>query len=378
MDNVKSILFVLPSTAIGGAEIRFLNIMKGMRDVRSSVITHSVVAEYFSGHGIPTYLFDEYGCSEPMSFSFVKTLRYARGIADTAKKESVDGVIGIMHTGSFYASAAGDIFRLGLPNIGTILGNISAYFMSHKRRPSLLERALLWYLLRRPQRIIVPSQGVKDDLVKNLGAQGGKISVIYNGIDINNVREMAAQPLDAPDTYAGKTIITACRLNAQKDFITLLKAFKEVREKIDSRLIIVGDGELKDEIIGYTGKLGIKKDVIITGFQKNPFKFIGKADVFVLSSFFEGFSNVIVEAMALGIPVVAADCPSGPGEIIQDGVNGFLVPLRDYKKMAEVMMKLLTEEKTRNEISVNGIKRAESFKAETMIKEFEKIIVEMC
>jgi glycosyltransferase involved in cell wall biosynthesis len=98
------------------------------------------------------------------------------------------------------------------------------------------------------------------------------------------------------------------------------------------------------------------------------------ADVFVLSSFYEGFGNVIVEAMALGLPVVATDCPSGPSEIIQHGVSGLLVPPEDHIKMSEAMIQILTDERKRKELSSRGLERADSFRLETMIEEFTNLI----
>jgi glycosyltransferase involved in cell wall biosynthesis len=377
MDSLKSILFVLPSTAIGGAETKFFNIITNMSGVKSALLTHEPVAEYFSHSDIKVNTFEDYGCYEPMSVSFKKILRYAKAIKKTARQEEAQCLIGIMHTGSFYVSAAKDIFRLKPPHIGTIEGNITAYFNSEERSPTLLEKSLLWYLLRRPSMIVVPSAGVKNDLVKNFGVSGEKISIIYNGIDINQVREMSKETLDTPSAYHGKTIMTSCRLNAQKDFVTLLKAFREIRGNIEARLIIIGDGELRDEIISTAKSLEIEKDVTITGFQRNPFAFMKTADVFVLSSFFEGFGNVIVEAMALGIPVVATDCPSGPAEIIQNGVNGLLVPVMDYHRMAEAILSVLTDETVRKEFAFKRMERAEVFQMNDMVESYRRLITEL-
>jgi glycosyltransferase involved in cell wall biosynthesis len=188
---------------------------------------------------------------------------------------------------------------------------------------------------------------------------------------------MAQEPPDAPDVFKGKTIVTSCRLNAQKDFSTLLKAFREIRKTMESRLIIVGDGELREEIIRLAETLGLSEDVVITGFKRNPFRFLRSADVFVLSSFFEGFGNVIVEAMALGIPVVATDCPSGPAEIIQNGANGFLVPVMDYHRMAEAILKILTDEAVRQEFSLKGIERAEVFQMSDMVERYRRLITNL-
>jgi glycosyltransferase involved in cell wall biosynthesis len=336
------------------------------------------VTEYFSALGIKVYGFEEYGCFQPMHISVKNIVRYSRAIADIVKRERVDCIVGIMHTGSLHVSAARDIFRLKVYPIGTIEGNISAFFEKAGRKLTFIERLLLWYLLRRPSVIVVPSKGVKDDLEKNFGTDGRKIEVIYNAVEINHVRKLAEEKLDDGAAYRGKTIVTACRLNAQKDFSTLLRAFKEVRDKMEARLIIVGDGELRDEIIRNARDLGIENNVIITGFQKNPFPFFKRGDVFVLSSFFEGLPTVVVEALALGVPVVSSDCQSGPGEIIQNGVNGFLVPVQDYHGMADAIIRILTDEKIRNEFVLRGKQRAEFFNAQTMSEDFGKLISRFC
>ncbi len=374
MDNLKSILFVLPSTAIGGAEIRFFHIMKSLSGMRCILLTHSTVAEHFSNRGIPIHTFKEDGQCNPMRVSFSKTIRYARNIAKTVKDEKIDVIVGIMHTGCFYASVARDVFRLRVPLIGSILGNISAFFRKEERSSTFMEGLFLQYLLKRPSLIVVSSTGVRDDLLNNFGLSENKLAIVRNGIDIQTIQKMAMEPIDTGNEFSGKTILTACRLNAQKDFLTLLRAFGKVKKKIQSRLVILGEGELRDEILNSAKSLKIEKDIILMGFRENPFPFIKKADVFVLSSFFEGFGNVIVEAMALGVPVVATDSPSGPSEIIQHGISGLLVPIKDHDKMAEAILQLLTDDKKRNQLSSSGLERAASFRFETMIQEFRNII----
>jgi glycosyltransferase involved in cell wall biosynthesis len=377
MDDLKSILYVLPTQAIGGAETKFFNIIKHLRGVKSVLLTQHHVASFFSPLGKRIYLFEDYGCYEPMPVTVQKTFKYSWAIADTVRRERIDCIVGIMHTGSFYSSSAMDIFRVKVPVIGTIEGNISAFFKNKRRTPSLLERSLIWYLLRRPSIILVPSKGVKDDLIKNFRASEKKVVVIYNGIDIKTVNDMAEETLNINDDFNGHTIVTACRLNAQKDFVTLLRAFKEVRDKIESRLIIVGDGELREEIIAQSRHLGIERDILITGFQRNPFPFIKRADVFVLSSFFEGFGNVIIEAMALQVPVIASNCPSGPAEIIQNGVNGFLVPVNDHYRMAKTILMLLQDERLRKEIAAKGKERAGHFNLDNMVESLRQLILNL-
>jgi glycosyltransferase involved in cell wall biosynthesis len=375
MDSLKTILYVLPANAIGGAEVKFFHVIKHIQGARSILLTHLPVAGYFAALGITIYNFEDYGCFEPMPFSVLRTVKYAKAIAETCRQEAVDCVVGIMHTGSFYSSVARDFFRIRMPHIGTIEGNISAFFSREKRKPTILERLILWYLLRSPSLIFVPSEGVRDDLIRNFRADERKVKLIYNGIDINHVRSLADESPDSRTGYSGKIILTACRLNAQKDFVTLLRAFREVREQIESRLVIVGDGELRGEIVRYAREIGVEKDLVITGFQQNPYRLMKNADIFILSSFFEGFGNVIVEAMALGVPVVATDAPSGPAEIIQDQVNGLLVPVQDHGTMANAVIKLLLDKALREKIVANGMERAELFKVEYMAEKMGTLLV---
>ena len=123
--------------------------------------------------------------------------------------------------------------------------------------------------------------------------------------------------------------------------------------------------------------MSLNEDVLLLGFQNNPFQYISKSEVFVLSSFFEGFGNVIVEAMALGVPVISTDCPSGPEEIIEHGINGFLVPVGDYNRMAEYILNILNDNELWNKISLAGLKRAEDFSALKMAKNYEKLFLEL-
>jgi glycosyltransferase involved in cell wall biosynthesis len=341
-------------------------------------MTQRALAGLYADLGIPVFCFEDFGCKSPMDLSFVNAMRYSRAIARTAREHRASCIVGVLQTGTFYASLAKDIYCLRLPVIGTILGNLSAYFSSENRKPTLKERLLLRYLLARPSLVITPSVGVARDLGGRFGASLKKIKVVYNGIDISNVRRLAEND-QAPQGFSeGCTIITSCRLSSQKDFTTLLKAFREVRQKTEAKLVIVGEGELRERIINEAKELGVDKYVEITGFLKNPFKAIKEADVFVLSSFYEGFGNVIVEAMALGVPVVASDCPSGPAEIINDGVDGLLVRSGDYKAMAGAILGLLFNDEFCKTISEGGLKRAEDFTVENMTKAFSGIIDQLC
>lgn len=157
-------------------------------------------------------------------------------------------------------------------------------------------------------------------------------------------------------------LITVTRLNMfQKDFKTLFLALREINTKINCRLIILGEGKDKRKIIELSKRLGIANKIKLIGFKKDPTNYISKADIFVFSSFYEGFANVLIEAMASGVPIVATDCDFGPKEIIKNEENGILVPVGDHKAMANAIKMLYESNKLREKFINNGFKRVRDY-----------------
>ncbi|PAX48948.1 glycosyltransferase [Brunnivagina elsteri] len=120
------------------------------------------------------------------------------------------------------------------------------------------------------------------------------------------------------------------------------RAFSQVRKVMRSRLIILGNGEQYTELNTLIQELRLEKDVAMLGFQENPYAYMSRASVFVLSSAWEGFGNVIVEALAVGTPVVSTNCPNGPAEILANGKYGSLVNVGDSQAMANAILKVLS------------------------------------
>jgi glycosyltransferase involved in cell wall biosynthesis len=172
-------------------------------------------------------------------------------------------------------------------------------------------------------------------------------------------------------------VIVACgRLTAQKNHPLLLNSMALVLKQTDARLLILGKGEKKDELEKLTQSLGIEKKVFFLGFKKNHHKYIARSSIFVLSSDWEGFSSVIMEAMACGVSVISTRCPSGPDEIITDGVNGLLVPVGDADAMAGAILRLLKDETLRKKLADAGRSRSEDFRVEKMVAGYEKVFGE--
>jgi glycosyltransferase involved in cell wall biosynthesis len=216
--------------------------------------------------------------------------------------------------------------------------NIPSRETTRSRKERLLLR-LMRYLYPRADALIAVSQGVADDLVTTLGLNPSRVQVIYNPVVTDQLLQQAHEPLIHPWFAKGQppVILGAGRLVLQKDFATLIRAFAGVRRQAHVRLVILGEGELRSELEMLVRELGLEGDVALPGFVDNPFPYMARAAVFVLSSAWEGLPNVLIQAMALGTPVVSTDCPSGPREILKGGEYGKLVAVGDDRALAEAI-----------------------------------------
>ena len=212
-----------------------------------------------------------------------------------------------------------------------------------------LVRHLMRFLVRRYYRqadcIVAPSHGVARDLSRIAGLREEQIRVIFNPIDRVDLARRAAQPIEHPWLISGAppVLIAVGRLSEEKGFSTLIRAFAQVRSRRVIRLMILGDGNQRSALEALAQSLGVAHDVYLPGFVLNPFPYMRLGAAFVLSSHFEGMPNSLAQAVALGCPVVATDCPSGPREILQDVASAKLVPVADPDAMAGAILQALDE-----------------------------------
>lgn len=191
--------------------------------------------------------------------------------------------------------------------------------------------------------IIAVSKGVAEDIAKFAKIPLESIQVIPNPVITSKLFENASNHIDHP-WFRNKNIpviVAAGRLTKQKDFSTLIKAVAKLQEKRAVRLMILGEGRWRSYLEDLISELNLQDKVALPGFIINPYPYMQQADVFVLSSLWEGSPNVLTEAMSLGTPVVATDCPSGPREVLQNGNLGPLVQVGDHEGLAEAIWEVL-------------------------------------
>jgi glycosyltransferase involved in cell wall biosynthesis len=188
--------------------------------------------------------------------------------------------------------------------------------------------------------VIAPSQGVADNLINRWGIAARAITVIPNPLDTRLIQKRAGEPVQAAKAGAGEVpiVLGVGRLTTQKDFPTLVHAVRKVLETVQVKLLIAGEGRDRGSLQDLIRSSGLDDHIVLLGFVDNPFAYMRHASVYVLSSRWEGLSNTLLQALVLGVPVVATDCPGGSREILEDGRWGRLVPVGDAAAMAAAII----------------------------------------
>ena len=228
--------------------------------------------------------------------------------------------------------------------------------------------------------IVANAEGNMQDLQENFHIKA-KMIRIYNLVDINMINEKKKQPIDIKKERF--TFITIGRLDAGKNHKLLIEAIKNA----EADLWIIGDGELKNNLELIIDNLKLKDRVKLLGRQNNPYKFLDKADCFVFGSNHEGFPNVLLEALACGLPIISTDCQSGPREILAPDSDfskqikdieytkyGILVQINNVKKMTEAMQKILNDKQLRYNYAQKALTRAQEFDVKYLINKWEKVL----
>lgn len=294
---------------------------------------------------------------------------------------------------------------LGSSNIINILSKIndkviiSIHSYKSKRGNNFYEKLfnLTSQLYNKADEIITVSQGIKEDLIEKFNVKENKIKVIYNPIDLNEINKQALNQLEINIDYP--SVVNMGRLNDAKGQWHLIRAFKKVMDTIpNAKLYILGEGKLRPYLERLIEEYNLNDKVFLLGFKKEPFKYIKKSDLFVLTSLYEGFGNVLVETMACNIPIISTDCKSGPREILAPNSNvkeiksvqyekyGILIPVCDGIKY-DINDNLTKEELILADTIINTLKNKELLKKYkevdkdiekytlcTIIKQWEKII----
>ncbi len=235
-------------------------------------------------------------------------------------------------------------------------------------------------LYPRANRLVAVSRGIADDLIKFSPGSANNVVTLPNPVNMAAVRRLAeASPPDwAQEIFARRTLVGMGWLSRRKGFDLLLQSFATVVQKgHDVNLLLLGEGEERTALEAEADSLGLHGRVFMPGYQPDPYPVLSRAEAFVLSSRHEGLPTVILEAMSLGVPVVAFDCPFGPEEILDGGRYGLLVPAENSPAMADAITSLLDSAELRARFQGLGLERAKHYDTSAVTKKFEALFLEL-
>ncbi len=333
-----TVSFFLPALDGGGAERAMLHIAQGLaaQGMKVDLVLAQARGAYLDKVPASIRIVD-LQAQFPVLIS--KTLALHRYLQQK-QPEVLFSALDILSSATWAQRLAGVSTRI----IICVQTHLSQQFRDHqpytigRLRPHFVRWFYPW-----ADQIVSASQGVAADVAQMTRVPLESIQVIYNPVVTPEVLEKLRQPIDHPWFAPGElpVILGVGRLVSQKDFPTLIQAFARVRPGYPSRLMILGEGEDRPKLEAMVRELGLENAVALPGFVENPYAYMAHAGVFALSSVFEGFGNVVAEALATGTPVVSTNCPSGPAEILANGKYGHLVPVGDADSFADAIMKTL-------------------------------------
>ena len=224
-------------------------------------------------------------------------------------------------------------------------------------------------------RVVTVSDSVARELVEELELPKEQVTTIYNPVVDDALLSRATETLEHPWFAAGElpVVLGVGRLTEQKDFATLIKAFAILRQTVEARLVLLGDGRLQDELEREAADLGVSEYLSMPGFVDNPFKFMANASVTALSSEYEGLPGVLIQAMACGCPVVSTDCPGGSREILDGGRYGPLVDVGNAKALANALQRTLATPTESDRLKL----RAQEFSIERGVDNYLALVDEL-
>jgi glycosyltransferase involved in cell wall biosynthesis len=225
--------------------------------------------------------------------------------------------------------------------------------------------------------IVTTSRGVADELVRSFGVSSERVRVVPNPVDLAMIAAAATEPIDPSHAavWTPPVIVAAGRLAEAKNYPLLVEAFAILRQRTSAQLFILGEGDQEPALRALIETKGLTDVIHLCGFQRNPWKYIARADVFALTSKYEGFGNVLVEAMACGVPVVATSSP-GSREIVDVGAGGLLVEPHEPAAVAAALDQVLCDSALRGRMSEAARRHAERYGTASIAAAYDRVLTE--
>ena len=375
----NKILFIIESLKIGGGAERITSILtkriSGKYELYLLTLKHFSNIYPYSGK----YYSLQINLNQKKFYKFLRLHNLVNSIKIYKLITSISPnlIISITDYTNLITILTKTLFKIKIPLITVIHCNPRLVYK--KNMPIFNFLLKIFYRLNSVNKIISVSREVENILEKDYNIRRNKLKTIYNCIDLNYINGMMEEEiLEFKHIFDDDSIIkfiNVGRLDFVKGHKYLIEAFSKVKRQIPySKLIIIGEGPLRDELEQTIRKKKLENEILFLGFKSNPFKYMAKSDIFVLSSIMEGLPMVLLEALACGLPIISTDCETGPREIINNGQYGFLVNVMDAKDLSEKMILLASDTKLKEKYSKLSLNRANYFEIERIIDQWVNLI----
>lgn len=369
MPNKTRVLFTLLNLAGGGAERVVLDVLRSLDATRFDLTLLVLKREGVYWDDLPPGLRVEHVVEEGQRFRQALP-RVVGTIVNRAR--AADIIVGCLELDSTYFALFGGLVARK-PVVGWVHIALEPYLRI------VAPRARRWVRWTYPRLTVTvcPSMGAAQSLRSVAAVPPDRVRVIPNIVDLDRIRSLAADPL--PEWASAITvkpmIIGIGRLVPHKGFDVLIEAHARLLASgLDHHLLILGEGPYRIELEMLVKHLSLRSSVFMPGFVKNPYPFFKRAAAFALASRLEGMPIVLIEAMALGVPIVATDCESGPAEMLDGGRHGLLVPPGDVGALAGGLSSLLTDRARGVSLAAASTDRVRAYTAEQVIPQWERLL----
>lgn len=402
-ESKPKVLYVIGELVDGGAERVFINYVRHAQSIKPVVVLNNPDGRMFSqlpedcsveflghdkseqqvshpGRGVLGWLRDtRFGYYLGIAQQALRTLVYSWRLARIAKRTDATVITCFLMESHLVGLLAKLLFRKDL----RILLNVHEHITGsiEYTYPTALERLALRFVMRflypRADQVIVVSDSMKSDLVEHWNIDPEKICVAYNPIDLDEIcaePHTAKTPLARISDSEEITLVFLGRLVYLKGVHHLIEAMGHLKGRLPVRALLIGEGEEYGPLRDQCQELGVSEQVEFLGWQDNPWQVVACADLLVQPSLTEAFPQSIVEAMALGVPVVASDCSPGIREILEDGKYGRLVPPADSTALANAIEEVMANPQERANFRNLGRERIRIFCMENTVPAYERIL----
>ena len=290
------------------------------------------------------------------------------------RRERPEAMLSAMGHANVIALLARKLARVSTRMVVSERGLISGERAIASGSVAYINYKLISWLYPGADGICTVSQAASEDLAAFIGIPLQKVHTIYNPFDLSRIRRLAAEPLNHPWFEPGQppVLLAIGRMNEAKDFPVLIRAFAQLRQQREARLVILGEGELRPDLELLLQQLNLDTATVqLPGFVHNPYAWLARCSLFVLSSRREGLPGALIEAMACGAPVVSTNCLSGPDEILAGGRWGQLVPVGDVDALEQAIVDTIDMPSA---VRPNVRLRANSFEQEHAVDAYLKLL----